>query len=63
MWAAAWSWLTEIICRFWGYYKSQPVAKPATEAVTSASAEKVEEVCETIEGSELWKAVQARNGE
>lgn len=63
MWAGVWSWLSGIMYWLLGHYKSQPVAKPATEAASSAPVEKVEEVCETIEESDLWKAVQQRNRE
>lgn len=33
---------------------------PSTEAASPVTEEKVEEVCETIEESELWRAVQSR---
>ncbi len=60
MWAGVWSWVADIIYRVWGYYKSQPVAKPSTEAATAAPDEKVDAVCESVMESDLWDAVQER---
>ncbi len=59
-WAAFWGFVEAIAVRLWGYYKSQPLAKPSTTAASPVPEEKVEEVCETIEENELWKAVQSR---
>jgi hypothetical protein len=61
MWASFWAWLTEVAVRLWGWYGSQPVAKPSTEAASPVPDEKVEDVCAAIEESELWAELYDRD--